>query len=304
MMSISPVCGQPTWSMSVPSIQNAGHSPAPTRHLDARLDPAVGDLEPVLGQQPRRGVLARAVVALQRSVGRLGGDHQVALAVGGGVVRAGGVVLQLVVAPAGDAVDGAVADLVAPDARVRRGARLALNSSLQTSFHFDGIAGAGLVVGEPHLDVLAAVLAVVPEAQPGADRSSPGRSGRCGRTRRRPCRSSGRPAGHARRRPGRAAPADCRPRSPGCSASPCCRPTRDTGRSRSRRAAPGRTLSLSRMFTRAIGGRPSAAPPVGLDSSTSTPRSPWYFSSSIVTHRERLLGDVRREDQRAPDRRV
>ena len=35
------------------------------RHPDARLEPAVLDLEPALGQQPRRGVLAGAVVAGQ-----------------------------------------------------------------------------------------------------------------------------------------------------------------------------------------------------------------------------------------------
>ncbi len=138
------------------------------RHLDAGLDPAVGHLEPVLGHQPRRGVLARAVGALQRSVGGLGGDHQVALAVGGGVGAALGVVLKLVVAPARDAVGGAVADLVGPAARVRCRATLGVELVAPRQLPLRGRdAGPGFVVGEVHGDVRALVPAVVPEAQIG-----------------------------------------------------------------------------------------------------------------------------------------
>ena len=135
------------------------------RHLDARLDPAVGNLESVLGQQPRRGVITRAVVALQRAVGRLRGDHQVAVAVSRRVGAAGGVVLQLVVAPAGDAGGGAVADLVPPDARVWRSARGAVELIAPHKLPLRRIGGSRLVVGEVHLDRSVAVPAVVPEAQ-------------------------------------------------------------------------------------------------------------------------------------------
>ena len=165
---------------------------------------------------------------------------------------------------------------------VRRAAGSAVELIAPDQLPFRRVACVGLVVGERHLDALAAVLAVVPEVQPA--RIAPVLADREG---------AAEPIGghalllgdlraRARRRPGRGAPGDRRPRSPGWSASPCPRSTRDTGRSRSRRAASGRSVSLSWIFTRAIGGRPSAAPPVGLDSSTSTPRSPWYLASSIV----------------------
>ena len=58
MMSISPQSGQPTVPMSAPSIQNAGQMPWPARELQARLEAAVGLLEPALGLEPGRGVVA------------------------------------------------------------------------------------------------------------------------------------------------------------------------------------------------------------------------------------------------------
>ncbi len=143
-----------------------GPQPGPARRLDARLDPAIGDLEPVLGQQPRRGVLAGAVVALQRWVSILGGNHQVAAAVGRGVGAAGSVILQLVVAPTGDAISGAVADLIAPDVGVRRRAWRAIELIAPDELPVCGVRGSRQVVGEVDMDRLVAVATVVPEAQP------------------------------------------------------------------------------------------------------------------------------------------
>jgi hypothetical protein len=48
MMSISPVCGQPTSPMLVPRLQNAGRGRRPP-HLDARLDAPIGEFGFVLG---------------------------------------------------------------------------------------------------------------------------------------------------------------------------------------------------------------------------------------------------------------
>ena len=165
-MSISPVCGQfDTVDVRAQAPEGRPQASA-ARHFDARFDTAVGDLELVLRQQACRGVLARAVVAGERPVGFLDGDRQVALPIGGGVLGAVGVILQLVVAPAGDAVDGAVADLVAPGALIGRlaGACVELVTPDQLPARRAGIGR--LVVEQGNLDLPARVVAVVPEVQP------------------------------------------------------------------------------------------------------------------------------------------
>ena len=90
-----------------------------TGNLDARLDPAVLELAEVPREQARRRELARAVVAALRAVGPQDRDDEVALAVGRGVRRAGGVGLELVVPPAHEADRRAVAEVVPPGRRVR-----------------------------------------------------------------------------------------------------------------------------------------------------------------------------------------
>ena len=134
-----------------------------SRHLDSGLDPAVGNLEAALREQAGRGVLAGAVVALKRSVGRLDGDRQVALAVAGRILPAVGVVLKLVVAPAGIADRDAVADLVAPHARVGRGACAAVELIAPDERILRRVGQVGVAVGQLDCDVLAGALALVPE---------------------------------------------------------------------------------------------------------------------------------------------
>src|SRR5690606_32557284 len=136
------------------------------RHLDARFDTAVGDLELVLGQQAGRRVLAWAVVTGQRPVGLLDGDRQVAVAVGGGVLGAVGVIFQLVVAPAGDAVDGAVADLVAPGALVGRLAGACVELVTPDKLPAGGTRVGRLVVEQGNLDLASRFVAVGPGVQP------------------------------------------------------------------------------------------------------------------------------------------
>src|SRR5439155_17245146 len=105
-----------------PEHPECGPQAGALRDLDARLEAAVGRLETILGQQAGRGVLAGPAIAREGAVGLVDRDLQVALAIGEDVARATGVVLQLVVAPAGNPIDGAVARLLAPEAGVERGA--------------------------------------------------------------------------------------------------------------------------------------------------------------------------------------
>ena len=100
-----------------------------------------------------------------RAVGLVEGDHQVAVAVGGRVVRIVGVVLQLLVAPAVLAVGGDVADLVGPVGRVRRGARrlVELVAPGQAPAGRAGIGSA--VVLERDRDIFAATRPVIPEVE-------------------------------------------------------------------------------------------------------------------------------------------
>lgn len=79
--------------------------------LDARLEAAIGPARLALGQQARRGVH----LAAQRFLAR--GDHQIAVAVERGVLRAVGVVLELGVAPA-----VVVAEIEPPLGRIDGGA--------------------------------------------------------------------------------------------------------------------------------------------------------------------------------------
>ncbi len=131
-------------------------------HLDARLDATVGELRLELGQQPGRGVVALAVVA-HLALCLPGGDDEVARTIGGSVLRAVRVVLQFAVAPAGDAVDGAVADLVAPVVRVGERARSLVEfvGPHQVPTPRTGVRFA--VVEDLDRDLVAGVLAEVPE---------------------------------------------------------------------------------------------------------------------------------------------
>ena len=133
------------------------------RDLETGFNPPVGKLGLVPRDESRRGILARPIVADERTIGFLGRDHQVALAIGGRVLGAAGIVLQLGVAPAGVGIDRAVADLVRPVGRVGGGARriIELVAPHQAPAATSGLA----VVLELHRDRIAAVRAVEPEAQ-------------------------------------------------------------------------------------------------------------------------------------------
>ena len=133
-------------------------------HLDPRLDSAVRELCSLLRHQPGGGVVAGAVVALF-ALGFTGGDHQIALTIGGDVVGAVGVVLQLGVTPAGDAVDGSVSVLVSPVGRVRSCSLgfVELVAPHERPSGRTGIGGA--IVQEIDRDLVARILSVVPEAQ-------------------------------------------------------------------------------------------------------------------------------------------
>jgi hypothetical protein len=97
-----------------------GPQPSTGRDLDPRLDPAVRQLESALRQESSGRVLARPVVALEAGFRRAGGDHEIAGTVGCRVGRVVRIELELVVAPAGDALLGAVAEGVPPVIGVRR----------------------------------------------------------------------------------------------------------------------------------------------------------------------------------------
>ena len=137
-------------------------------HENTGLDAAILRLDLVSRDQAGRGVLARAVPAKQllRRLGLIQSDGQVAAAIGGCVV---GVELQLAVAPAGDAVERAVADLRAPDVGIGGRAGRVVELVAPDQFPVAGrcLGGSGrLVVQYVDGDRLAAVAAIVPEAEP------------------------------------------------------------------------------------------------------------------------------------------
>jgi len=90
---------------------------------------------------------------------------QVARAVGGRVRGAVGVVLQFAVAPAGDAVDGAVANFEFPPGGIGRGAGRIVEFIAPDQGPAGRAGVRGAVVQQVDLDHVAAVLAVIPECQ-------------------------------------------------------------------------------------------------------------------------------------------
>ena len=92
-------------------------------------------------------------------------DVQVAPPVVGGILSAVGVVLQLAVTPAGDAVDAAVAYLMAPDGRVGRGAGAAAELIAPGQAPAGRAGFRGAVVAQCNLDRFPGAAAVEREAQ-------------------------------------------------------------------------------------------------------------------------------------------
>src|SRR5580704_17023520 len=112
IMSISPHVGHFTEPMLLPSIQKAGQIPCPAGIFDARLKSSVRLAEESLRLQARRGVIARHSVGARVGF-LLRSDDKIAV-LELHVLRAIGVVLELVVAPA------VAADVVGPLRRIRR----------------------------------------------------------------------------------------------------------------------------------------------------------------------------------------
>ena len=139
------------------------------RHLDARLDAPIGEFGLVLGNQSRGGELTRSVVARQRTVRLSRRDRKLAFAVGRGVLCIVGVVLELAVAPAGNSVRRAVADLVSPVARVGPSARRTVELVAPHQTPGIGTRVRCPVVVQLEPDRIATARSVEPEAQAVAD---------------------------------------------------------------------------------------------------------------------------------------